>query len=57
MEETKKLIDWFVASKLERIAFAEREQFESNNKAYWDGIISQNREFIEDLIELKETLK
>ena len=56
MEETKKLIDWFVASKLERITFAEREQLGSGNKAYWDGIISQNKEFIENLIELKETL-
>lgn len=56
MEEMKRLIDLFVAEKLERIAFAEREQFASNNKAYWDGIISQNREFIENLTELKETL-
>lgn len=56
MEETKKLIDWFVASKLERIAFSERELLASDNKTYWYGIISQNKEFIEDLIELKETL-
>lgn len=57
MEETKRLIDWFVASKLERIAFAEREKLGSGNKAYWDAIINQNKEFIEILIELKETLK
>lgn len=56
MEETKKLIDWFVASKLERIAFAEREQLGSRNKAYWGAVINQNKEFIKDLIELKETL-
>lgn len=56
MEETKRLIDWFVASKLERIAFAEREQLWSVNKPYWDAVINQNKEFIEDLIELKETL-
>ena len=57
MEETKTLIDWFVASKLERIAFAEREQLGSGNKAYWDAVINQNKEFIEDLIELKESIK
>ena len=57
MEENKKLIDWFVASKLERIAFAEREQLGSGNKAYWDAVINQNKEFIEDLIELKESIK